>query len=75
MADVSLELIRRILEQVQEQGRRTTGQLARIAEDLNDIKIRTTNMDENMAVQNRRLDRIEQRLTRIERRLDLVEHE
>jgi len=75
MAEVSLELIQRVLEQVQEQGRRITGQLARIEADVGDIKIRTTNIEENMAVQNRRLDRIEDRLTRIERRLDLVEHE
>lgn len=45
----------------------------RMTDDLNDIKIRVTNVEEGLAGVNRRLDRSEVRLDRIERRLDLVE--
>jgi len=41
-------------------------------EDLHDLKIRLTHIEENLAMANRRLDRVESRLERIERRLDLV---
>ena len=42
-------------------------------QDMRDLKLLMTNLEENMAGMNRRLDRVEQRLDRIERRLDLVE--
>jgi archaellum component FlaC len=45
----------------------------RIAEDLHDLKVRVTAVDEGMAGVNRRLDRLEIRVERIERRLELTD--
>jgi archaellum component FlaC len=45
----------------------------RMAEDLQDLKVRVTHVEEGLAGVNRRMDRLEQRVERIERRLDLVE--
>lgn len=52
--------------------RRIDLKIDRMTDDLNDIKIRVTNVEEGLAGVNRRLDRSEARLDRIERRLDLV---
>lgn len=60
--NVVLVLLRRIDERTQ-----------RMADDLNDLKVRVTHVEEGLAGVNRRLDRLEQRVERIERRLDLVE--
>jgi predicted nuclease with TOPRIM domain len=49
------------------------GKLDRVIDDLNDIKVRVTNLEEGLAGVNRRLDRIEVRLDHVERRLDLTE--
>jgi archaellum component FlaC len=57
-----LMLLRRIDERTQ-----------RMAEDLQDLKVRVTHVEEGLAGVNRRMDRLEQRVERIERRLDLVE--
>ena len=46
--------------------------LDRLSDDLHDLKIRTTSVEEGLAGVNRRLDRVEGRLDHIERRLDLV---
>jgi septal ring factor EnvC (AmiA/AmiB activator) len=43
----------------------------RMAEDLQDLKVRVTSVEEGLAGVNRRLDRVESRLDRIERRLEL----
>jgi predicted nucleic acid-binding Zn-ribbon protein len=53
--------------------RRMDIKLDRIIDDLQDLKVRVTNLEENMAGMNRRMDRIEVRLDRMERRLDLIE--
>lgn len=60
--------------------RRIDGKLDRIAEDVQDLKIRATSVEERLASVdmalagvNRRIDRVEQRLDRIERRFDLVD--
>jgi archaellum component FlaC len=45
----------------------------RIAEDLQDLKVRVTSVEEGLAGVNRRLDRIEGRVERIERRLELTD--
>jgi archaellum component FlaC len=61
--------------------RRIDAKLDRVIEDVRDLKVRMTNVEERLgAVEmsiagiNRRIDRIELRLDRIERRLDLVDH-
>jgi predicted nucleic acid-binding Zn-ribbon protein len=67
--------------------RRLDAKLDRIIEDIGDLKIRVTAVEERLARTdvavanlelsiagvNRRIDRVEARLERIERRLDLVE--
>lgn len=45
----------------------------RVIDDLGDIKVRVTNVGENLAVLNRRVDRMDLCMERIERRLDLAE--
>lgn len=53
--------------------RRIDEKVDRMAADVADLKVRTTAIEQNVAITNGRLDRIEARLERIERRLDLVE--
>ena len=53
--------------------RRLDAKMDRVIDDLSDIKIRLTNLEEGQVVMNRRLDRLEVRVERIERRLDLVD--
>jgi hypothetical protein len=43
----------------------------RMADDLQDLKVRVTSVEEGLAGVNPRLDRVEMRLDRIERRLEL----
>ena len=43
----------------------------RMADDLHDLKVRVTAVEEGLAGVNRRLDRLEGRVERIEKRLEL----
>jgi archaellum component FlaC len=45
----------------------------RMADDLQDLKVRVTSVEEGLVGVNRRLDRIESRIERIERRLELTD--
>ena len=53
--------------------RHISTQVDRLVEEMKDVKVRLTNLEENAAVVSRRLDRIENRLDRIDVRLDLIE--
>jgi hypothetical protein len=53
--------------------RRMDEKLDRLGEDLHDIKVRATALEEAMAGVNRRLDRLEMHMDRIGRRLDLTD--
>lgn len=53
--------------------RRIDEKLDRVIDDVHDLKVRLTHVEEGLAGVNRRIDRVEARLDRIERRLDLVE--
>jgi archaellum component FlaC len=53
--------------------RRMDAKLDRVVEDVQDLKVRMTHVEEGLAGVNRRLDRLEVRIDRIETRLDLVE--
>lgn len=53
--------------------RRIDEKLDRLQDDVQDIKIRMTNVEEGLAGVNRRLDRLDERVLRVERRLELVE--
>lgn len=54
--------------------RRMDIKLDRVIDDLGDVKVRMTHVEEGLAGVNRRLDRLETRVDRIEKRLDLVDH-
>jgi len=43
-----------------------------LIQDVRDLKVRVSAVEENMVVVQRRLDRVDERLDRIERRLDLI---
>ena len=45
----------------------------RMADDLQDLKMRVTAVEEGLAGVNRRLDRLEVRVERIEKRLELTD--
>jgi archaellum component FlaC len=53
--------------------RRFDEKLDRVIDEMLDVKVRLTAVEEGLAGVNRRLDRLEVRVERIERRLDLVE--
>ncbi|HCK85278.1 MAG TPA: hypothetical protein DHW63_12405 [Hyphomonadaceae bacterium] len=53
--------------------RRMDAKVDRVLEDLADVKVRVTNIEENQAILMRRMDRFESRLERIERRFDLAD--
>ena len=66
MADEPESIVLRYLRRIDEK-------LDRLADDVRDIKIRVTGVEENLAGVHRRLDRIELRVEHIEKRLDLVQ--
>jgi archaellum component FlaC len=53
--------------------RRMDAKLDRVSDDVRDLKVRVTAVEEGMAGIHRRLDRVDERLDRIERRLELVD--
>lgn len=53
--------------------RRIDDRTQRMADDLQDLKVRVTSVEEGLAGVNRRLDRLEYRVERIERRLEITE--
>ena len=53
--------------------RRIDEKVDRLMDDVRDLKVRITGVEENLAGVNRRLDRLEVRVDRIERRLDLAD--
>ena len=53
--------------------RRFDAKLDRVVDEMLDVKVRPTAVEEGLAGVNRRLDRLEIRVERIERRLDLVD--
>ena len=64
-----LEYMKRFSNQLNDFDRK----LDRMAEDMRDLKVRVTNVEEGLVGVNRRLDRIESRLDRIEHRMELVD--
>ena len=53
--------------------RKFDGVLQRVAEDVHEVKVRLTHVEENLTIVHRRLDRVEGRLERIEKRLELID--
>jgi DNA repair ATPase RecN len=53
--------------------RRFDEKLDRVVADVQEIKVRLTNVEENLTIVHRRLDRMDARIERIEKRLELVD--
>jgi predicted nuclease with TOPRIM domain len=53
--------------------RRMDAKLDRVIDDVHDLKVRMSAVEEGLVGVHRRMDRLEVRVERIERRLDLVE--
>lgn len=53
--------------------RKIDARTERMADDLQDLKVRVTSVEEGLAGVHRRLDRLETRVERIERRLEITE--
>ena len=53
--------------------RRLDEKTDRLLDDMHDVKIRMTAVEEALAGVHRRMDRLDERLERVERRLDLAE--
>ncbi|MEM1103751.1 MAG: hypothetical protein AAGH48_06555 [Pseudomonadota bacterium] len=53
--------------------RRMDEKLDRVLDDVQNLKVRMTAVEEGLVALNRRVDKVEMRLDRIERRLDLAE--
>ncbi len=51
--------------------RRIDEKVDRLIDEVRDLKVRMTNVEEGLAGVHRRLDRVEDRMERVERRLDL----
>ena len=66
MTDAPESLILRYLRQIDQK-------VDRVIEELHDLKIRMTAVEENSVGVHRRIDRAEARLDRIERRLNLAD--
>jgi archaellum component FlaC len=65
--NLTLQLLRRIDQRVQG----IEVKIDRLTDDVSDLKIRMSGVDEGLAGVNRRLDRLDMRVDRIERRLEL----
>ena len=72
MSEVT-DLVLPILQRMQSQMNAMDRKLDTLGDDMHLIKVRITNMEENMAGFNRRMDNLEVRSSRIERRLDLTD--
>jgi archaellum component FlaC len=67
MAEEPDNLVVRYLRRIEEK-------MDQLVDDMHDIKVRLTAVEEGLVGVQRRVDRMESRLDRVERRLDLVEH-
>jgi hypothetical protein len=72
LAEVTLEMIGMLLQQVQEGQRRDGAKLDRLLEDMREVKGRLGILESRYASLSNRLDRMDDRVGRIERRLDLL---
>ena len=53
--------------------RRIDAKVDRLGDDMHDVKLRLTGVEEGLVGVQRRIDRLKSRVDRIERRLDLVD--
>jgi archaellum component FlaC len=67
--NLTLQLLRRIDQRVQG----IEVKIDRLTDDVNNLKVRTSGVEEGLAGVNRRLDRLDICVDRIERRLELTD--
>ena len=72
MADEPENLVLAMLRRIDERTTRMDIKLDRVVDDVQDLKMRMTHVEEGLAGINRRLDRMEVRVDHIEKRLELV---
>ena len=72
MAEEPDNLILAMLRKTDERMARMDEKLDRVLDDVQNLKVRMTHVEEGLAGVNRRLDRLDDRVERIEKRLDLV---
>ncbi len=72
MSDVE-NLVLPMLQRIQTELTGMVRSLDTVWDDLQQLKLRMINVEENMVGMNRRMDSIDIRLDRIERRLELVD--
>jgi len=63
----------RLLESIRQQNTRVADALDSLKDDMRDLRLRMTGLEEGLAGMNRPMDRFEVRLDRIERRLELAD--
>ena len=73
MANEPENVVLVMLRRMDEQLNFVDTKLDRVLDDVHDLKVRMTSVEEGVAGVNRRLDRIELRVDRIESRLDISE--
>ena len=72
MAEEPENLVLAMLRRIDERTTRMDVKLDRVVDDVQDLKMRMTHVEEGLAGINRRLDRMEIRVDHIEKRLELV---
>ena len=72
MSEVT-DIVVQMLQKIQLPLGRLETDMSSLKEDMHLIKVRVTDLEENMAGMNRCMDKFEVRTERVERRLDLVE--
>ena len=69
VTNLSLDVLRRIEERMPAMAQK----LDRVANDLHDVKLRMTALDDDLVVVHQRLGRLDHRLDRVEQALDQIE--
>ena len=73
MADEADNLILEYMRRFDIQLKVFDSKLDRLGEDMHELKVRMTHVDENLAGVHRSLDRMDFRMERIEKRLELID--
>jgi len=66
-------LVLQILRRVETRLTGMETKMDRVLDDMHDLKVRVTHVEEGLAGVNRRLDRLDERIERVEKRLTLVD--
>jgi exonuclease VII small subunit len=73
MTDATSNLVPEFMWRFSNQLSEFDNKVDRLIDDVHDLEVRVTNVEEGLAAFNRGLDRLESRMGRVERRLELVD--